>query len=95
MSGCSKSDFEIRGKIGEGLCWMVFFTCSRFGEVYAADDRNTGKVVAIQKVRVTLEDKDIERESQILKECESPFIVKYHNAFQGDSELWVRDVCIA
>ena len=63
--------------------------------MYAADDKHTGKVVAIKKVRVTLEDKDIERESQILKKCESPFIVKHHNAFQGNGELWVRDVCIA
>ena len=63
--------------------------------MYAADDKHTGEEVAIKKVRMTLEDKDIERESQILKKCESPFIVKYHNAFQGDSELWVRNVCIA
>ena len=83
------NDFEIRGKIGEGLCWMVFFTCSRFGEVYAADDKNTGKVVAIKKVRMTTTDEQCENEGKRLKECKSDYVVEFYDSFHTGDELWV------
>ena len=49
-------------------------------------------LVAIKKVKLLSDDKRIEKESELLKECQSRYIVRYHSVLRMESELWVRMV---
>ena len=61
-----------------------------FGEVFVALDKTSNVLVAIKKVKLLSDDKRIEKESELLKECQSRYIVRYHNVLRMESELWVR-----
>lgn len=55
-----------------------------------AMDKKSNVLVAIKQIVASIDDKDVERESQILKECNSPYIVRYYNIVNSENELWVR-----
>ena len=60
--------------------------------MFAALDKTSHMLVAIKKVKLLSDDKRIEKESELLKECQSRYIVRYHNVLRMESELWVRMV---
>ena len=63
---------------------------SGFGEVFKALDTISHDLVAIKKVKLLSNDKGIEKKSELLKECQSRYIVRYHSVLRMESELWVR-----
>ena len=65
---------------------------SGFGEVFAALDKTSNMLVAIKKVKLLSDDKGIEKESELLRQCQSPLIVRYYDVLRMESELWVRMV---
>ena len=60
-----------------------------FGEVFVALDKRVNDVVAIRKVKMVMEDEQIENESRLLRECQSPLIVRYYDVLKREGELWV------
>lgn len=70
------------------------FSYSAFGKVYVAMDKKSNILVAIKQIVASIDDKDVERESQILKECNSPYIVRYYNIVNSENELWVGVLCL-
>lgn len=60
-----------------------------FGEVFVALNKSSNDLVAIKRVKPMLEDTGIETELELLKACQSPFIVQYCNAVRREGELWV------
>lgn len=72
--------FEVLAKLGEGS----------YGSVYKALDRRDGKIVAIKVLEVENEDTtDLVKEINILKQCDSPFVVAYKGTFQKDGHVWI------
>lgn len=65
------------------------FRGSGFGEVFVALDKTSNDLVAIKKVKLTLNDSDMDGESRLLKESRSRFIVRYYDVLKRESELWV------
>ena len=59
-----------------------------FGEVWVAKETLSGVLVAIKKV------KEIEQGVESLKNCISPFIVRYFNVLQKGGEVWVDNECV-
>ena len=60
-----------------------------FGEVYKSFDKTSGVYVAIKKMRLQASDARLQSESEILMNCNSPFIVRYNGMIQNANELWV------
>ena len=60
-----------------------------FGEVFVALDKTSNVLVAIKKVKMVMEDEQIENESRLLRECQSPLIVRYYEVLKREGELWV------
>lgn len=60
-----------------------------FGEVFVALSKKSNEKVAIKKVKLVSNDTLIEKESQLLKECHSRYIVRYYEVLKKDNELWV------
>ena len=60
-----------------------------YGEVYKAFDKGSGVYVAVKKTRLLLDDAIIRRESEMLTNCFSPFIVRYNGVIRNGNELWV------
>ena len=60
---------------------------------FLASDRSSNDLVMIKKMKMLLSDDEIESASKLLKECQSPFVVKYHDLLQHEDELWVRIGC--
>lgn len=60
-----------------------------FGEVYVAKNKKSDELVAIKKVKLVADDEKIEKESELLKECKSRYIVRYYDVLKRESELWV------
>ena len=58
--------------------------------MFVALSRQSNVYVAIKKVKLLSDDKRIETESALLKECQSPFIVRYSDVLRRENELWVR-----
>ena len=81
---CSRANWEKGEYETDGIRF------SGFGEVFMALDNVSHDLVAIKKVKLLSDDKRIEKESELLKECQSRYIVRYHNVLRMESELWVR-----
>ena len=81
---CSRANWE------KGEWFGRWIRISGFGEVFKALDNVSHDLVAIKKVKLLSDDKRIEKESELLKECQSRYIVRYHNVLRMESELWVR-----
>ena len=60
--------------------------------MFAALDKTSHMLVAIKKVKLLSDDKGIEKESELLRQCQSPLIVRYYDVLRMESELWVRMV---
>ena len=56
-------------------------------------DKKSRVLVAIKKVKLLVEDKRLENESQLLRECCSPLIVRYYDVLRREGELWVASCC--
>ena len=76
----------------KGECETSGIRISGFGEVFVALDKISNMLVAIKKVKLQSDDKGIEKESELLRQCQSPLIVRYYDVLKMDSELWVRMV---
>ena len=76
----------------KGECETSGIRISGFGEVFAALDKTSNMLVAIKKVKLLSDDKGIEKESELLRQCQSPLIVRYYDVLRMESELWVRMV---
>ena len=76
----------------KGKCETSGIRISGFGEVFKALDKTSNMLVAIKKVKLQSDDKGIEKESELLRQCQSPLIVRYYDVLRMESELWVRMV---
>ena len=65
------------------------FRGSGFGEVFVALDKTSNDLVAIKKVKMVMNDSDMDGESRLLKESRSRFIVRYYDVLRRKGELWV------
>ena len=62
------------------------FRGSGFGEVFVALDKTSNDLVAIKKVKMTLNDSDMDGESRLLKESRSRFIVRYYDVLRREGD---------
>ena len=52
-------------------------------------DKSSNDLVAIKRVKMMMDDSKIASESELLKECQSRYIVRYYDVMRMESELWV------
>jgi serine/threonine-protein kinase 24/25/MST4 len=81
-AGFSAADFEDRKRIGAG----------NFGVVFSGVRRSTGEQLAIKEIN--LEDSveelnEIQREIDMLRACESQYVVRYHGCTVVGCKLWM------
>ena len=60
-----------------------------FGEVFLALDKTSNELVAVKKTKIIATPDEVMKESRILKECKSKFIVRYFDVVKQMSEFWV------
>ena len=78
-----------------GTCWEEGSWCRMwlrgrgFGEVFVALDKSSNDLVAIKRVKIMMDDSEIASESELLKECQSRYIVRYYDVLRREGELWV------
>lgn len=76
-------------------CLLVFAACcfcvsSSYGSVYKALDKRDGKLVAIKVLEVENEDTvELQKEINILKECDCEWIVRYKGSYRKDGNIWI------
>ena len=68
---------------------MEWIRVRGFGEVFVALDKSSNDLVAIKRVKMMMEDSEIASESELLKECQSRYIVRYYDVLRRGGELWV------
>ena len=78
-----------RASWARGKREMEWIRNSGFGEVFVALDKSSNDLVAIKRVKMMMEDKEIASESKLLKECQSRYIVRYYDVMRREGELWV------
>ena len=52
-------------------------------------DKSSNDLVAIKRVKMMMDDSEIASESELLKECQSRYIVRYYDVIRREGELWV------
>ena len=57
--------------------------------MFVALDKSSNDLVAIKRVKMMMDDSEIESESELLKECQSRYIVRYYDVLRREGELWV------
>ena len=57
--------------------------------MFVALDKSSNDLVAIKRVKMMMDDGQIASESELLKECQSRYIVRYYDVMQRERELWV------
>lgn len=63
---------------------------SSYGSVYKAMDKRDGKLVAIKVLEVENEDTvELQKEINILKECDCEYIVRYKGSYRKDGNIWI------
>ena len=80
--GISASDYVRQGIIGRG----------NFGVVYKAVCKKTNEIVAIKEIDLEQSDDDlieIQREIDMLRSCESKYVVHYYGCTLVGSKLWI------
>ncbi len=65
------------------------FRGSPYGEVFVAQDKKSNDLVAIKRLKPIGNGNAIETELELLKECQSRYIVRYYNVVRRKGELWV------
>lgn len=65
------------------------FRGSPYGEVFVAQDKKSNDLVAIKRLKPIGNGNAIETELELLKECQSRYIVRYYDAIRRKGELWV------
>lgn len=70
---------------------------SSYGSVYKALDKRDGKLVAIKVLEVENEDTiELQKEINILRECDCEWIVRYKGSYRKDGNIWiVMEVSVA
>ncbi|KAK8870947.1 hypothetical protein M9Y10_008860 [Tritrichomonas musculus] len=82
MSSLNPAIFEKKDVIGRGS----------FGSVYRCVNKITGELVAIKEIDLDDNDDDlidIQREIDMLRSCESKYVVKYYGCCLVDTKLWI------
>ena len=65
--------------------------------MYAAQDRETGEMVAIKRCTRLSNNYDTRKELQLLKNCTSKYVVRYYDVFNDERDLcvcsfgWIQD----
>lgn len=63
---------------------------SSYGSVYKAMDKRDGKLVAIKVLEVENEDTiELQKEINILRECDCEYIVRYKGSYRKDGNVWI------
>ena len=62
---------------------------SGFGEVYKALDTVANDYVAVKKTTNNKSDAKLQSESDLLRKCNSKYIVRYLDVVQHEKEIWV------
>ena len=57
--------------------------------MFVALDKTSNDLVAIKKVKMVMNESDMDGESRLLKESRSRFIVRYYDVLRRKGELWV------
>ena len=57
--------------------------------MFVALDKSSNDLVAIKRVKMMMDDSKIASESELLKECQSRYIVRYYDVLRRGGELWV------
>jgi serine/threonine protein kinase len=82
QEGFIQSPIELQGELGQRFEFLSKLGEGSFGMVAAARDKQTGKMVAIKKIKMTKKHDGIPasalREIGILKHLNHPNIVRYH-----------------
>lgn len=52
-------------------------------------DTISGERVVVKKRNLGNQEEDIEKESELLKECQSNFLVRYYDVLKREKEIWV------
>ena len=60
-----------------------------FGIVYKCVHRDSGNIVAAKIMNVEEEVESFKKEVDILKECESPYIIKFYGCYAKKGEIWI------
>ena len=66
-----------------------WITVSAYGEAFVALDTISNKRVVVKKVKLGNEERDTEKESELLKEYQSNFLVRHCGVLKRGEELWV------
>mmetsp|Transcript_13471 Transcript_13471/g.20412 ORF Transcript_13471/g.20412 Transcript_13471/m.20412 type:complete len:519 (+) Transcript_13471:54-1610(+) len=60
-----------------------------YGTVYRGLHKEKQEHFAIKKIKIENEDNEVEKEINILKQCDSDFIVRYEATYQTDEHIWI------
>ena len=60
-----------------------------YGTVVKGIEKTSGKVVAIKRIPVEADMSEVNKEINILAQCESDYIVAYYGSYQLEDEFWV------
>ncbi len=60
-----------------------------YGTVFKCLNKKDGNIYACKIVAVENDISEVEKEINILRQCESPHIVSYFGSYKKDSNLWV------
>eukprot|EP00076_Gallus_gallus_P001897 NP_001026508.2 serine/threonine-protein kinase 3 [Gallus gallus] len=71
--------FDVLEKLGEGS----------YGSVFKAIHKESGQVVAIKQVPVESDLQEIIKEISIMRQCDSPYVVKYYGSYFKNTDLWI------
>jgi serine/threonine protein kinase len=74
-----EKDFQLVEKLGEGS----------YGSVWKAIHTKSNVVTAVKKVPIENDLNDLLNEIKIMKQCSSPYIIKYYGSYYKESELWI------
>ena len=72
--------FEVLEKLGQG----------NYGSVYKVKKRSTNEIYAA-KISTILKNniENFKKEINVLKQCNSPYIIKYHNSYLKNNKIWI------
>jgi serine/threonine protein kinase len=81
-----EEDFNLEEKLGEGS----------YGSVWQGSHKATGTQVAIKRVPIENDLKELLVEIEHMKNCDSSYIVKLFGSYKKDNELWIiMEMCSA